>query len=313
MQPPARPVSDRRPRLLAVELWGLGDLALAVPFLRAAARRARVTLLAKAQAEPLLARFCPEVELVPFLAPWTAFTDKYALARWPWLGLAGLVRGLRHRRFAAAVSARPDPRDHALLALAGAALRAGFPRAGSRALLTDPLPRPGDPHRAAHWQALAARFGWEPEPPTPPTRRGRRVVLHPGAARPVREWPRERFDELARRLAADGWDVDLVEPAGQDLAGLLGRLDRADRFIGNDSGPGHLAALLGVPTFTVFGPQLPALFAPRHPRAAWIEGAPCPHKPCFDACRFPEPHCILGLGTDSVWSALQPWLRREAK
>ena len=53
----------------------------------------------------------------------------------------------------------------------------------------------------------------------------------------------------------------------RDLDALLTKLASADRFIGNDSGPGHLAALLGVPTFTIFGPQLPELFAPQHPQA----------------------------------------------
>jgi ADP-heptose:LPS heptosyltransferase len=312
MQPPATPACARRPRLLAIELWGIGDLALAVPFLRTAAARARVTLLAKPHAAPLVARFCPEVELVPFTAPWTAFTGKYALGDWPWLELVGLVRGLRHRRFDAAVTARPDPRDHALLALSGAALRAGFARAGSRALLTDPLGAPADPHRAAHWEALAGHFGWELEPAPPPPRPGRRVVIHPGAARPVREWPRARFEAVARRLAAEGWEVEMLDPDSRDLDGLLGRLDRADRFIGNDSGPGHLAALLGVPTFTVFGPQLPALFAPRHPQAGWVEGGPCPHKPCFDACRFPEPHCILGVDEGTVTARILAWLAGRA-
>lgn len=308
MQSPATPARERRPRLLVVELWGLGDLALAVPFLRTAARRARVTLLAKPHAAPLVDRFCPDVELVPFTAPWTAFTGKYALADWPWLELGGLVRGLRHRAFAAAVSARPDPRDHALLALAGAALRAGFPRIGSGALLTDRLERPEDPHRATHWEALAGHLGWESRAEPPAPRTGRRVVIHPGAARPVREWPRARFEAVARRLAAEGWEVEMLDPDSRDLAGLLDRLARADRFIGNDSGPGHLAALLGVPTFTVFGPQLPALFAPRHPQAAWVEGAPCRFKPCFDACRFPEPHCIRHLEENAVTARILAWL-----
>lgn len=312
MQSPATPARDRRPRLLVVELWGLGDLALAVPFLRTAARRARVTLLAQPHAAPLVDRFCPDVELVPFTAPWTAFTGKYDLGDWPWLELAGLVRGLRHRDFAAAVSARPDPRDHALLALAGAALRAGFPRAGSGPLLTDRLERPERPHRAGYWDALAGHFGWESGAESPPPKTGRRVVFHPGAARPVREWPRERFEAVARRLAAEGWEVEMLDPDSRDLAGLLDRLARADRFIGNDSGPGHLAALLGVPTFTVFGPQLPTLFAPRHPQSAWIEGAPCRFKPCFDACRFPVPHCLLDLDVPTVSAAIEGWLKSSA-
>jgi len=117
-----------------------------------------------------------------------------------------------------------------------------------------------------------------------------------------------RFDCSANRLRARGWQVELIDDGRHDLPGLIDVLSTADRFIGNDSGPGHLAALLGVPTFTVFGPQLPELFAPQHPQSAWIDGAPCPYKPCFDACRFPQANCLLDLSVGQVWARLEPWL-----
>lgn len=297
------------PRLLVLELWGLGDLALAVPFLRAAAAQARVTLLAKPHAAPLLARFAPEVELVPFIAPWTAFRGKYRLHRWPWRELARVRRELNRPRFDLGVSARPDPRDHALLLLAGVRRRLGFPRAGSRLLLTQPLPRPARPHRAEHWAGLAHALGWSPPMPEPRIQAGgRRIVIHTGAGQPARQWPVERFAEITGRLRAAGWQVSLLDDSLRDLDALLAALAGADRFLGNDSGPGHLAALLGVPTFTIFGPSLPEHFSTRHPQAAWIEGAPCVYKPCRDYCRFAEPLCLHALSAGEIWRALQPWL-----
>lgn len=290
------------------ELWGLGDLALALPFLREAANRASVTLLAQPHAAPLLRRFAPAVAHVPFTAPWTAFRGKYRLPRWPWAELRTTLRALRAARFDRAVSARPDPRDHLLLRLAGAREARGFPRAGSGVLLNHALPPPADPHVRARWDALAASLGWT-LPPAPATRPpGRRVVIHPGAAQPVRAWPRERYAEIARRLEADGWSVTVLDDESPGLDALLDQLAGADRFIGNDSGPGHLAALLGVPTFTIFGPQLPQRFAPVHAHAAWIEGAPCRFKPCRDRCRFDRPHCLLDVTMDETWSRLQRWL-----
>ncbi|MEO5960785.1 MAG: glycosyltransferase family 9 protein, partial [Opitutaceae bacterium] len=303
-----------RSRLLVLELWGLGDLALAMPFLRSAAQHARVTLLAKPHAAPLLARFAPDVELLPFTAPWTAFTGKYRLHRWPWRALFRLRRELRSRRFDLAVSARPDPRDHALLAVAGAAKRLGFPRAGSRALLTHPLAQPSRPHRIEYWRALATALRWSiPSPvsrlPSPTSSApGRRIVIHTGAGQPVRRWPRERFDAIASRLRTAGWDVVTLDDAPGTLDQLLVTLAGADRFLGNDSGPGHLAALLCVPTFSIFGPSDPAEFSPVHPQAAWIEGAPCPYRPCRDYCRFAEPNCIRAIETETVWQRLQSWL-----
>ena len=308
MQSFSPPAADRRPRLLVVELWGVGDVALAVPFLQEASRHARVTLLAQPHAEPIVRRFCPEIELIPFTAPWTAFRGKYRLQCWPWLDFSALIGGLRRRRFAAAVSARPDPREHALLAAAGTGVRAGFPRAGSSAFLNLRLSPPASPHRAAAWTALAEQFGWSVASAASAPRPGKKIVIHTGAAQPTRTWPRERFEAIASRLQTQGWQVTMLDEQAGKLDALLDALAPADRFIGNDSGPGHLAALLGVPTFSIFGAQLPARFSPVHPQAAWIDGAPCAFKPCNDHCHFAEPFCIRSLGVDEVWDRLARWL-----
>lgn len=294
--------------MLAVELWGLGDIALAVPFLREAAKHGRVTLLAKPHAAPLLRRFAPETELIELNAPWTAFRGKYRLHRWPWRELRGAARALRTQTFTHAVSARRDPREHAFLRWAGIKTLCGFPRAGSGLFLHEALPLPSEPHRAAHWRALATSLGWTlpPAPTTQPT--GRHLVMHIGAAQPTRRWPRERYESLAQRLRDTGWRVTLLDDSLTDLNVLLDTLATADRFVGGDSGPGHLAALLGMPTFTLFGPQLPELFAPQHAHAAWIEGAPCDYKPCFDNCRYAQPNCLLHHTPDNVWPRLAAWL-----
>jgi len=73
-----------KPKLLIFELWGLGDLVIATPFLQAAREKYQVTLVAKPYAVELGARFWPEVEVIPFVASWTAFQGKYRLWKWPW-------------------------------------------------------------------------------------------------------------------------------------------------------------------------------------------------------------------------------------
>lgn len=271
-----------------------------------------VTLVAKPHAAGLLGRFAPNVELRPFVAPWTAFNGKYRLHRWPWPQLQRLRRELRAEAFDLGASARPDPRDHALLFAGGVQRRLGFPRTGSRLLLTDPLTVPPDRHRSAHWRRVASRLGLEiaPVPIAAPANKPQRIAMHVTAGHRVREWPRDRFDALAQKLRSEGWDVVLIDDSVKNVDQLLTILSSVDRFIGNDSGPGHVAALLGIPTFTIFGPQLPELFAPQHPRAAWIEGAPCPFKPCFDRCRFVEPHCLLGVSVEGASAAITDWLRR---
>ena len=47
---------------------------------------------------------------------------------------------------------------------------------------------------------------------------------------------------------------------------LLNEISTAAMFIGNDSGPGHLAGIIGVPTVVLFGPTDPAQWRPLGPR-----------------------------------------------
>jgi heptosyltransferase-2 len=87
-------------------------------------------------------------------------------------------------------------------------------------------------------------------------------------------------------------------------------LERAGAFIGNDSGPGHVAAFCGVPTFTIFGPQLPEWFAPLHPSSDWLEGKACPYKPCSDYCRFPAPYCMANSTEEEVFGRVEAFVTR---
>ena len=309
-----------KPKLLVLELWGLGDLAIATPFLQAASEKFAVTILAKPYARDLANHFWPEVKVVPFVAPWTAFRRKYAVWNWPWGKLLGLLK-LRKERFEAGVSVRWDPRDHVLLYLLGSGKRIGFPRLASQVLLTQALPPPSiKAHRYEYWLALGAALQLEMPKREQLASRPKAVsdiiVIHSGAGQQVRVWPLERYRAMVQRLRALNYTIVVACDAGQQswwrkageenlampgsVSELITLLERSAAFIGNDSGPGHLAAILGVPTFTVFGPQLSEWFAPLHPAAQWVDGSPCPYKPCSDYCRFSSPKCLLELQESAV-------------
>jgi heptosyltransferase-2 len=149
------------------------------------------------------------------------------------------------------------------------------------------------------------------------------ILIHSGAAQEVRVWPIERYSELAKKLRASGRDIRIACDTSQvsdwqrlnetplapnDVDALFQLLDQTSAFIGNDSGPGHVAALCGVPTFTIFGPQLSASFSPIHPAAEWIDGKPCIYKPCFDSCHYPAPYCILNISEAEVISRVEAFL-----
>jgi ADP-heptose:LPS heptosyltransferase len=320
-----------KPKLLIIQLWQLGDLVLATPFIRAAAEKFEVTLLAKPFAFDLQPRLWPQIEIIPFVSPWTAFTGKYRLHRWPWRALFGLREKLARGGFDIGISARWDPRDHFLLWFAGVPRRIGFGRLKSGALLTDPLAKP-DPreHQYEFWRVIGCRLNLtlpaRASIPLPPSRANGGVLVHSGAGQPVRVWPLSRYRELVERLRKNNFPVMIAcDPDQRDwwlqagerdvatprtVTELLALIDRASALVGNDSGPGHLATFCGVPALTIFGPQLPEWFAPLHPKTVSIEGHACPYKPCSDYCRFPEPHCLTDMSVDEVWENFQSFLRR---
>ena len=315
-----------KPKLLIVELWGLGDLAIATPFLRAASERFDVTLLAKPYALDLQRRLWPGLCVIAFVAPWTAFKNKYRLWRWPWLEIFRLRRQLAAEHFDFGLSARWDPRDHLLLTLVGANNRLGFSRLRSLVFLTRAIPRPGPAaHRYESWRAIARALDFELPArekisiPVAPSRET--ILIHTGAGQPVRVWPLERFKNLAARLRQKKYRVQIACDPDQrswwlrvgetgvatpdTVAELIELTDRAGAFIGNDSGPGHLAAFCGVPTFTLFGAQLPEWFEPLHPASEWIEGKACPYRSCSDYCRFPTPFCLWNISEEEVWTRVE--------
>ena len=318
-------------RLLIVELWGLGDLLIATPFLQAAAKRYSVTLVAKPYAQGLRDRFWPEVQVIPFVAPWTAFTRKYLLHRWPWRGLIHLRHALRGK-FDIGLSARWDPRDHLLLWLVGAQDRLGFPRVHSDWFLTHSLQRPEPTaHRYEYWRVLADALKLTLPPrdkiPLPRTQRCHNVLIHSGAGQPIRVWPLERYRNLVERVRKSGYQVTIACDADQrqwwlrageanvatpgTVKELLALLDQAGAFVGNDSGPGHLATFCGLPTLTIFGPQLSEWFSPLHPESIALEGKACPYKPCSDYCRFPAPRCLWGISEAEAWLEVERFLTRH--
>ena len=314
-----------------MELWAVGDLVVSTPFLRAASERFSVSLLAKPHASDLQKRLWPEVEVIPFVAPWTAFRRKYWLHTWPWPEMIRVLRTLRQRRFDVGLSVRWwDPRDRFLLALAGVRRRIRFGDTGNRPADGLAVKPPPGSHRYESWRALARALEIElPDRaaiPMPPARKGC-ILIHTGAGQRVRVWPMERYRNVIQRLRQLGHKVHVACDAGQrgwwlamgesgvatpkSLTELQGLIDTAGVLIGNDSGPGHMAAISGVPTFTIFGSQLPGLFAPLHPESVWIAGQPCPYLPCSDYCRFPTPQCLWGNGEDAVWPRIQEFITRH--
>jgi heptosyltransferase-3 len=111
-----------------------------------------------------------------------------------------------------------------------------------------------------------------------PAERGDFLVIHPFSGSARKNWPLERFREVAKRLSAPvKWCAGPEEPLDgavrmENLWDLAGWLRSARLYIGNDSGITHLAAAVGTPTVAIFGPTDPELWAPRGAHVSIIHG-----------------------------------------
>ena len=148
-----------------------------------------------------------------------------------------------------------------------------------------------------------------------------RVALHPGATDTRRRWPPDRFGEVARTLAGDGYEVlvtgtpaeretveAVVAAAGVpvrpqvgtlSLGGLAACYEGCELLVSNDTGPLHLAGAVGTPTVGVYwignliNGAIP-LRARHRPIASWttrcpVCGVDCtrglyPHRPGDGDC-----------------------------
>jgi lipopolysaccharide heptosyltransferase III len=106
---------------------------------------------------------------------------------------------------------------------------------------------------------------------------GQYAVLHPVASQPDKTWPADRFLAVACHLQNHlGLEPVFIGAASNDLlayrsyrtvagaplATVKSLLARAMFFVGNDSGPAHMAAAFGVPSIVIFGSSDPAIWGP---------------------------------------------------
>ncbi len=152
------------------------------------------------------------------------------------------------------------------------------------------------------------------------------VMLQPGARYWFKAWPVDRFVELANRLSAShgcqmlvGGGSDeknladaIAAQARGKVISLAGRttvlqyaaiLKRCALFVGNDAGPMHMAAALGIPVLGLFGPSNPDEWGPRSETSRTIyKGLDC--RQCFHpTCERGELSCMRQISIDEVFEA----------
>jgi ADP-heptose:LPS heptosyltransferase len=330
----APPVPTLVQRILVLRTDRLGDMVLttaALMDLRAHYRHARITVLAPPGALALLEGHPAVDHLVPLparrrLPAELAGRFDMAIDFTPDENLAGA-------RLAAATRAT---------------WRAGFAAAGRQAYFTLPSPPVrADRHIVELNRDLLEAIGVtrrESEPTLPVAEKERtaalarvaalgaaqpRILVHPGGHFASQRWPAERFAEVIERLTESVGAACLVAwgPLEEDLARritgatpdalpigplsvreLVAVTSVVDLFLGNNSGPLHVAAALGVPTLSLAGPTDLRRFAPREPSArVLLRAVPC--SPCGRA-RCWHHTCLASIGPREVVEAARALLER---
>lgn len=160
------------------------------------------------------------------------------------------------------------------------------------------------------------------------------VCIHPGAGKFYKQWTSSGFARISDWLTSEGYQAvfvgngsdtkkiqevfsELKRPAFDlanklSLGDLMALFDLSALYLGNDSGPMHLADRAGIPLVALFGPADEKRWGPLSKRSAVVRG----EKPCAKCkgkdCQY-DLKCIRTLSDETVKGAVLKVLsRREA-
>ena len=202
-------------------------------------------------------------------------------------------------------------------------VHAGSPRRAHKSdgrVARSPSPASGSIIDEADW-LHADRFS-----PLPPL-----LAVHLGAGTAAKRWPRRSWKVLVERFLESGWRVvvvggiedlplsNVLEPHDRlrDWTGTMtvaqttAFLERADLFIGADSGPAHLAASAGTLSVILFsGTNQPRQWRPWSRHSLIIRHrVPC--QPCHQkVCPLADHPCMSGLNPERVYQGAMRWWSR---
>ena len=333
-------------RMLLVKLSSLGDVVHALPAVTDAARAHRGLEVHWVVEEAYQA--------IPALHPAVTRVIPVAIRRWrrsvrgAGAEIRACVQALRATEYELVLDAQGLIKS-ALVASVCRGPRAGFDRASAREPLASLGHRrgiavPQRQHAIDRQRALFAGALCYPLPPAAVDygiARGRDgasgLLFAHGTTWHNKRWPEPFWAELARCALRVGQRVTLpwadaqehsraqriaaLAPGARvadrtDLRGIIELLASSAAVVSVDSGIGHLAAALGVPTIALYGPTDAALTGCRgtavHNVASDFECAPCVERRCgyrgdpvlIDATRV-EPACFSRVTPERVWQQLR--------
>ena len=83
----------------------------------------------------------------------------------------------------------------------------------------------------------------------------RRIAIHSTSGAAEKNWPQEKFTIVAEKLKKEGYNPVFIANRGKPLFPTLEELAsflyESGSFLGNDSGPGHIASCLKIPSLVI--------------------------------------------------------------
>lgn len=158
------------------------------------------------------------------------------------------------------------------------------------------------------------------------------AVIHPGSRYQTKEWPAEGFAAIADEITIKyGIQVLLLGGPGEEekigrvaklcgskpvvvqnvsVADMVWAIRGAKLFVGNDSGPTHIAAALQIPIVVLFGSSDSQVWFPWKSSHQIVQNDfacnPCPGQRCLV---YDKPRCILSISPEQVKTAVAAQLR----
>ena len=337
-------------RFLIIRLAGIGDVVMASTLarrLREHAPDSHITWLCGMTATPLVELFADVDEVIT--ADERGLLTGNAIQRLQIL--PPLVRQLRAARFSKVFLLHADVRYRVLTApLTGVPVVSQSSRSAHGAMNPIPGRFMGDefarlmdglePRGPIVGHFPLGRLKEIARSPSEASRRVRRVALVPGGARNVlresalKRWPVGHYAKLARELLKHDCEIILLgnaedawvraEFAGLQATDLIGRttipemvrvLADCDLVVSHDTGPMHLARIVGAPMIALFGPTMPAQFiVPDESTTVLWGGEHLACRPCYDGREFADcsdNQCISSISVDVVLRTARTMLRRQ--
>lgn len=151
-----------------------------------------------------------------------------------------------------------------------------------------------------------------------------KIIFHIGGTWEPRLWPIENFVELAKKLEKkyqakiiligskdeekklDSFQINYpkaIKDNNLSIGETAALIKNCDLFIGNDSGPAHIAKSVGTKLIALYGPDSPKKIGPKNDGIAIYHKFPC--SPCGQTKCTVSPNCIQSITVEEVYQAVK--------